>query len=101
SADVSPELVVAVHAPFDLGHEVFRQPQVSEGLLKDFSGVLRLAAVTLQALLGFEVATLSSFRVLFGVSFAWGHGVLLRTVMLFRMGTKQSMLSRVVIAKEG
>lgn len=34
-----------------------------EGLLQGLGGLLRLAAVTLQALLGFEVATLSGFGV--------------------------------------
>ena len=47
---------MAVQAPFDLGHEVFRQPQVIEGLLEGLGGVLRLAALS-----RFETAALSSF----------------------------------------
>jgi hypothetical protein len=40
-----------------------------ERLLQGRRGLLRLAAVTLEALLGFEVATLSGFCVFFCVSF--------------------------------
>jgi hypothetical protein len=72
--------VLAVQAPFNLGYEAFRKPQVIEGVLKSFSGLLRLAAITLKALLGFEVATLSGFRVFFDVSCSGGHGVLLGAV---------------------
>jgi hypothetical protein len=54
-----------------MGSQVY-PPSWQEGL----SGPLRLAPVPLQALLSFEAATLSGFGVLFGVSFAWGHGVL-------------------------
>src|SRR6516162_9128987 len=67
----------AAQAPCDLGHQVFRKTQVMEGLLQGLRGLLRLTAVTLQALLGFQVATLAGFGVLFGVSCAADHGVLL------------------------
>jgi hypothetical protein len=70
--DFSQELVLAVQAPFDLGHEVFRQPQVIESLLESLGGVLRLAAVSREALLRCAAATLSGFRVFFEVS--WGGG---------------------------
>jgi hypothetical protein len=59
--------VLAAQTSFDLGHEVFRKPQVIESLLEGFGGVLRLAAVACEALLRFEALTLSSFRVFFGV----------------------------------
>ena len=75
--DFAQELLLAPQTPFDLGHEVFRQPQVIEGLLEGLGGVLRLAAITCEALLRFAVAALSGFGVFFGVSLAWGHGVLL------------------------
>jgi hypothetical protein len=52
-------------------------------VLQDLSGRLCLAAVPLQALLGFEVAALSGFGLLFGVSFTWRHGVLLGSVRVF------------------
>ena len=74
--------MLAAQAPCDLGHEVCRQPQVIESLLEGFGGVLRLAAVSRETLLGFEVATLSGLRVFFYVSFGWGHGELLCTVWL-------------------
>jgi hypothetical protein len=42
---------LAVQAPCDLGHEVFRKPQLVEGLMEGLGGVLRLTALTFQALL--------------------------------------------------
>src|SRR5262245_37881625 len=51
-----------------------------ERLLQGLRGLLRLTAVTLLALLGFQVATLSGFDVFFGVSFAADHGVLLHAL---------------------
>ena len=50
--------------------------QVMERLFHDLGSVLRLAAVTLQALLGFAVAAPSSFGVFFGDSCGCGHRVL-------------------------
>jgi len=46
--DFSQKLLLAVQAPFDLSHEVFRQPHVTEGLLEGLGGVLRLAAGIVQ-----------------------------------------------------
>jgi hypothetical protein len=54
-----------------------------EGLLEGFRGLLRLAAITCEALLRCAVAPLSSFRVLFAVLFGEGHGVLLCFVWVF------------------
>src|SRR5262245_53498398 len=51
-----------------------------ERLLQGLRGLLRLTAVTLQALLGFQVATLAGFGVLFGISFAADHGILLHAL---------------------
>jgi hypothetical protein len=78
------ERVLAAQTPFDLGHEVFRQPQVIEGLLEGFGGMLRLAAITCEALLRFEAAALCGFGPLFGVSLRERHGALLRFVWVFR-----------------
>src|SRR5207253_3174331 len=75
--DFPQELVLAAQAPFDLGHKVVRQPQSIEGLLEGLGGVLRLAAITCEALLHCAAATLSGFGVLFGGSYGEGHGVLL------------------------
>jgi len=68
---------LAAQAPCDLGHEVFRKPQVIEGLPQGLGSLLRLAAVARQALLRCAITASSGFRVGFGVSYAWGHGVLL------------------------
>jgi len=57
--------VLAPQAPFDLSHEVFRKPQIIEGLLEGRGGVLRLAAIPCEALLGVQAATLSGFYVFF------------------------------------
>ena len=43
-----------------------------EGLLQGLGGVLCLAAITCEALLGFEIATLSGFDVFFGVGSVLG-----------------------------
>jgi hypothetical protein len=51
-----------------------------EGLLQALGSLLRLEAVTIEALLRFEATTVSGFGVLFGVSFHGGHGALLRSV---------------------
>jgi hypothetical protein len=57
--------VLAAQAPIDLGHEVFRQPQVIKGLLEGLGGVLRLAAVTFKALPRCEAAAVSGFGMFF------------------------------------
>ena len=49
-----------------------------ERLLQGLGGVLRLAAVTLQALLCFAVTTLAGFGVFLSRIVACGHGALLR-----------------------
>jgi len=75
--------VLTPQTPFDLGHEVFRQSQVIEGLLEGRRGVLRLAAVAREALLRCAITASSGFGVLFGVSFVRGHGVLLYFVRVY------------------
>jgi hypothetical protein len=75
--------LLTAQAPFDFGHEVFRQPQGIEGLVEGLGGVLRLAAVSREALLCFEAATVSGFRVFCDVSCGEGHGVLLDAVWVF------------------
>jgi hypothetical protein len=51
-----------------------------EGLLQNLGGVLRLAAVTLQALLRFKTATLSGFGLFFRVSLRGRYSALLCVV---------------------
>ena len=48
-----------------------------EGLLQGLSSPLRLAAVTCEALLGFEVAVRAGFGLFWGGSYGRGHGALL------------------------
>jgi hypothetical protein len=74
---------LAVQAPFDLGHEVCRQPQIIEGLLEGRGGVLRLAAVVREALLRCAITAASGFGVVFGISCVWGHDVLLCFVRVY------------------
>jgi hypothetical protein len=75
--------LLAAQAPFDLGHEVFRKPQVIKGLLEGLGGVLRLTAVAREALVRCAITASSGFGVLFGVSFVWGHRVLLYFVRVY------------------
>jgi hypothetical protein len=75
--------VLTAQAPFDLGYEVFRKPQVIEGLLESRDGPLCLAAVAREALLRCAITASSGFGVLFGLSFVWGHDVLLCFVRVY------------------
>ena len=52
---------------------------------------LCVALVPLKALLSVVAAARSGFGLLFGVSFAEGHSVLLETVMLAMHGEKETM----------
>jgi hypothetical protein len=49
-----------------------------KGLLQDLGGVLRLAAITCEALLRLQATALSGFGVAFLIGFGTSHGVLLR-----------------------
>jgi hypothetical protein len=74
------KLNVVVHAALNLGDQGIGEAQVMESLFQDRSGVLSLAAITCEALLRCAAATLSGFRVFFGLSCARGHGALLDSV---------------------
>jgi hypothetical protein len=63
--------------PFDLDHEVFRQPQVIKGFLEGLGGVLRLAAVALEAFSSGATPALSRFGLSFMILSGTAHGVLL------------------------
>ena len=65
---------MATQAPFDLGHEVFRKPQVIKGLLEGLGSVLCLVALPCEAFLRMQATALSGFALLFSISCAWGHG---------------------------
>jgi hypothetical protein len=64
-------------AAFNLGHQVFGETQIMQSLFEGLDGMLRLAAITCEALLRCAAATLSGFRVFFDVSCSGGHSVLL------------------------
>src|SRR5262249_61117320 len=87
STKLAQQLLLAPYAAFDLGHEVFRQPQVIEGLLEGLSGPLRLAAVVREALLRCAISASSGFGVFFHGSCAWGPDVLLYFVSISAGGS--------------
>jgi hypothetical protein len=74
--------VLTPQTPLDLGHEVFKQPQVIEGLLEGLGGLLRLAAVSCEALVRMAITAPSAFGMFFCASFGWGHGELLCIVWI-------------------
>src|SRR5262249_44740398 len=78
SNDFPQELVLAAQAPFDLGHQVSGESQVLQSLLQDLSGVLRLAAVALEAFSGGAAAAPSGFGLAFLIGCGTSHGVLLQ-----------------------
>jgi hypothetical protein len=60
--------------------------------LEGLDGALRVASIVLQALGSFAAAARAGFGVFFSVSFAvWGHGNLLRTVLIALRGMKATM----------
>ncbi len=74
--DLGHEFLLAPQASFELGDQVFGEAQVLQSVLEGLSGLLRLASVTLQALLRLQAAPVSGFGMFFGASFGWGHIVL-------------------------
>jgi hypothetical protein len=77
SNDFPQELLLAAQAPCDLGHEVFRKPQVIESLLEGLGSMLRLAAVALEAFSGSTAPALYRFGLSFMILSGTAHGVLL------------------------
>jgi hypothetical protein len=75
--NLAQQLLLTLYAPCDLGHEVFRKPQVIDGLLEGFGGMLRLAAVALEAFSGSMTPVLYRFRLSFIILSGTAHGVLL------------------------
>ena len=75
--------MLASQAALNLGHEVVRQPQGIKDLLEGIGGVLCLATVARETLLRCAITTSSGFGVLFGISFMWGHDVLLCFVRVY------------------
>jgi len=89
--DFAQQLLLGLQAAFDLGHQGLGEIQVLQGLMEGLDIVLGLDALLLEALLGFESTAFSGFGLFVGVSFHGGHGELLRTVLVFRLGSKETM----------
>jgi hypothetical protein len=70
-------LLLAPQTPFDLGEQVFGEPQVLQSLVKGLSGLLRLATVALEALSGSIAPALYRFRLSFMILSRTAHRVLL------------------------
>ena len=73
------------------GHEGRGHAPLLPGLGQGRSRPRRLTPITLQAFMCLEAPALSGFGVLFGVSYAGGHSVLLQTVLLAMHGEKDTM----------
>ena len=69
--------MLAPQAPFDLGDHVSGEAQVLHSLLQGLSGLLRLAAVALEAFSGSTAPALYRFRLSFMILSGMAHGVLL------------------------
>src|SRR5713101_3781675 len=80
--DLAQQLLLASQAALNLDHQVFGDAQVIEGLLEGLSGVLRLTAVSREALVRCAITAPSGFDMFFCASFGWGHGELLCTVWI-------------------
>ena len=80
--DLAKQLLLAVQAACDCAHQVGWQTHVLQGLVQGLRRPLRLAPITLQAFTRLGSTALSGFGLLFGVSFAGEHSVLLQPVVL-------------------
>jgi hypothetical protein len=78
---------LAAQTSFDLGYQVFREAQILESLLQDLSGVLRLAAVALEAFLRCAATALSGFGLFFRISLRGRHGAFLRCIWVLCGGS--------------
>jgi len=89
--DFAQQLLLSPQAAFDLGHQGIWEIQILQGLMEGLDIVLGLSALLLKTLLGVEARAFSGFGLFVGVSFHGGHGELLRTVLVFRLGLKETM----------
>ena len=80
STNLAQQLLLASQAAFNLCHQLCGETQVLQGLLQGLSSPWSLAPIALEALLSFEAATLSGFRLCFDVSFDGGHSEFLRSI---------------------
>jgi hypothetical protein len=67
--DLAQQLFLTSQTPFDLGYQVFREAQVLERLFHNLGGVLRLAAISCEALVRFETTMPSGFSEFLCTSF--------------------------------
>ncbi len=72
-------------------YQVCGQAQILQGLVQHLRRPLRLAPITLKTFMRLQATALSGFGLLFGVSFAGGHSVLLQIVVLAIHGEKETM----------
>jgi hypothetical protein len=78
--DLTQQLLLGLQAAFNLGDQGIRKIQVFEGLM---DGLDRgLGTLLLEAFLSFESTVFSGFGLFGSVSFHWGHGELLRTMLV-------------------
>ncbi len=89
--DFPQQLLLSAQTAFDLGHQGSGEIQVLQGLMEGLDIMLGLSALVLETRLGFESTAFSGFGLFGGVSFHGGHGELLRTVLVFRLGLKETM----------
>jgi hypothetical protein len=79
--DLTQQFLLAAQAALNFSDQVPREIQVMERLFHDLGRMLRLAAITCEALLCCAAATLSGFGVLLSVSFRGRHVALLASVV--------------------
>jgi len=89
--DFPQQLLLSPQAAFDLGHQGLWEIQGLQGLMEGLDIMLGLRALVLETRLGFESTAFSGFGLFVGVSFHGGHGDLLRTALVCRLGLKETM----------
>src|SRR2546430_7657368 len=89
--DFAQQLLLGLQAAFNLGYQRIGKIQVFEGLMDGLKRVLGLSTLLLEAFLGFESTAISGFGLFVSVSFHRGHGELLRAVLVFRLGSEETI----------
>ena len=89
--DFAQQLLLGLQAAFNLGHQGIREIQVLQGLMEGLDMVLGLSALLPEAFLGVESTAFSGFDLFVGISFHGGHSEILRTVLVFLCGAKETM----------
>jgi hypothetical protein len=89
--DFAQQLLLGLQAASNLGDQRLGKIQVFEGLMDGLDIVLGLSTLLLETFLGFESTAFSGFGLFVSVSFHRGHGELLSTVLVFRLGSEETM----------